>query len=161
MLKRIGLLLLCLFLFPRFSCGGSYVPKPQPDRITFVYELQTEDDIYEVMCSRLIDGEEVSIHGGSHADKTELKGLLEDWIEKDDYPEGDEDFDYSKFGMQLYIRTEPLTDLDPARIFLNTVPVEPLLEFPVEYGHLYTIRIEGSREKGYTATYLGEQTDTE
>ena len=156
MWKRIGAALLCLFLLPLLACGKTQNTANANHRIWLTYELHTEDDVYEVLYQWYIDGKRIGDHGLSFADKSSLPETLDDFVQYETDPEGN-DYDYSKFGIRLYLRNEPVSDTENESILDGAVPVEPMLSFAAEFDHKYTILIEGSREKGYTATFLGEQ----
>ena len=155
MWRRIGAALLCLLLLSQFACKKAQDTSKENHRIWLVYELQTEDDVYEVLSKRYIDGEQIGEHGGSNHDGSKLGETFSDWVEYETDADGKE-YDYSRFGIRLYVRNEPV-DMENDAIFDGAVEVEPMLTFKAEFDHKYTIRIEGSREKGYTAAFLGEK----
>jgi len=161
-MKRILPWLLAI-LFLLCACG-EVVYTAQEDEVRIVVELDTEDDIYEVSFARCVDGEAFGGCGVSNADRSRLgynrfgqreknPKVLLDFL-KEDFPNIT---DLSGFSMQLYVRNSPLEGVNWDEPFDGTVEVQNELAFPVEYGHLYRVRLSGSREKGYTATYLGEQ----
>ncbi len=154
MYRRIGAMLLCLLLLPQLACGKAQDAAKTNRRIALVYELHTEDDVYEVLSKRYIDGEQIGQRGVSNHDRSKLGETLGDWVEYETDADGNE-YDYAGFGIRLYVRNEPV-DWENESIFDGAVPVEPMLSFKAELGRKYTIRIEGSREKGYTASFLGE-----
>lgn len=156
MCKRIATILLLLFLLPLLACGKPQNTANANHRIWLDYELHTEDDVYEVLYQWYIDGEPIDDHGLSFADHSKLPETLADFVEYKTDPEGN-GYDYSKFGIRLYLRNEPVSDANNTPILDGAVPVEPMLTFAAEFDRHYVIRIEGSREQGYTATFLGER----
>ncbi len=161
-MKRKMLWLLAILLL-LCACGEA-IYTAKEDAVGILVEIDVEDDVYEILWAGAMDGEDFGGGGASNADRSRLgydrfgrkekdpKELLE--FCKEDYPQTT---DLSTFSLTLYVRNEPLEGVNWDAPYEGAVQVQGELAFPVEYGHLYRVRLSGSREKGYTATYLGEQ----
>jgi hypothetical protein len=139
----IILILLLVFLVVCYMSNSDNEPTVAEDEVLLIFDLDTQDELYQVSMDYLIDGEIVGDAGTRNADGTPL---IENERIYDPF-KLDTEYDISKLSLQLYV-ADFINDFGDHE---GEYKVENVLKLFAEYGNIYYITIAGDKENGYTA----------
>lgn len=139
----MGLLIGCMLL----GCGQTAKTMPEKDEVWIVAELPAGDELFAVGCDYGTAEKWYGFQGGSNADNSVLRDAPVFELGRQELPE---DADLSTFRIRLSVWNEPGDFVEP-------IPVEGVLTFPVACGRIYRVAVDGDLEHGYVARLVGEQ----
>jgi hypothetical protein len=148
-LKRKALAVFIILILMLISFVVCYIsnsdkePTASEDEVLLIFDLDTQDELYQVSMDYLIDGEIVGDAGFRNADSTPF-------VENDRiyYPFNlDAEYDISKLSLQLYV-ADFINDFGDHE---GEYKIKNRLDLSAEYGKDYYITITGDKENGYTA----------
>ncbi len=153
-MKRILAILFCALLL--FGCSGEVQYTASEDSFWIVVEPAIEEPLYEIVMDYGKDGEWIGVQGVTNADNSAMTDRTFGFLfDPDEYPE-DVSIEEGEWEFDFWLRSTPgAPEMDPAKVYDGKASVQDTLKLSTEFGHVYYVRIEGSVEKGYTATYLG------
>jgi hypothetical protein len=148
----IFLILLLVLFVVCYMSNSDNEPTVAEDEVLLIFDLDTQDELYQVSMDYLINGEIVGDAGTRKADGTPL---VEN--ERIYYPfKLDTEYDISKLSLQLYV-ADFINDFGDHE---GEYKVENTLKLFAEYGNIYYITISGDKENGYTAILKTTDTKT-
>jgi hypothetical protein len=142
----VGFIILILLLVSFIVCyiyNSDDEPTVAEDEVLLIFDLDTQDELYQVSMDYLIDGEIVGDSGTRNADGTPF---YENERIYDSF-KLDAEYDISKLCLQLYV-ADFINDFGDHK---GEYKVENEIELFAEYGNIYYITISGDKENGYTA----------
>jgi hypothetical protein len=149
-MKRKIFVVFILSILLLFSLAVCYIantdkePTVAEDEVLLLFDLDTQDELYQVSMDCLVDGQVVSSAGIRNADSTPF---VENDRIYDPFKLGTE-YDISKLSLQLYV-ADFINDFGDHE---GEYKVENELNLLAEYGTIYYITISGDKENGYSAT---------
>lgn len=139
-------IILMLCIVSLVGCNMSVLnkePVAADDEVLLIFNLDTQDKIYQVSMDYLVNGEKVGDAGIRNADGTPLSendGICHSFSLN-------REIDISKLSLQLYT-ADFVNDFGSHE---EEYKIENEIKLTAEYGKTYYITIAGNKESGYTA----------
>jgi len=117
------------------------------DEVLLIFDLDTQDEIYQVSMDYFVDEKIVGDAGARNADCTPFAENDRIYHPIKKGVDLNADLDISKLALQLYV-ADFINDFGDHK---SEYKIENEIKLVAEYGNVYYIAIAGDKENGYTA----------